>query len=259
MAGWRDRLRLRLNSLAVVMFCALSLSAQAIVVRTAAQEGTEPKFIAAGGERIVGMCVDIYRAIEQLDPELHIVGDQNWKPLIRAYSELEHGQLDIACAVQRIGQRERRFDFIGPPLYNNEYHFLARINDPVKITSWEDLRQLAPDNTVLINRGFAAGDIIRAQGGIPIDESATNQVLNLQKLVAGRGRLFFHRGRDLRKLLERTGNSGKVRILPQVMLSSPVYFATSKLLAPATRERLERALIQLEKSGELDRLIRKWD
>jgi ABC-type amino acid transport substrate-binding protein len=77
--------------------------------------------------------------------------------------------------------------------------------------------------------------------------------------VAGRGRLFFHRGRDLRKLLERTGNSGKVRILPQVMFSSPVYFATSKLLAPQTRERLERALYQLEKSGELERLIRKWD
>ncbi|WP_374359349.1 substrate-binding periplasmic protein [Pseudoduganella danionis] len=259
MAAWRGRLGLWLAGCAALAFLTISLPAQAIVIRTAAQEGTEPKFIAGGGERIVGMCVDLFRAIEQLDPELQVVGDQNWKPLIRAYSELEHGQLDVACAVQRIGEREHRFQFIGPALYNNEYHFLARINDPVKISSWDDLRQLAPDNTVLINRGFAAGNIIRAQGGIPIDESATNQVLNLQKLVAGRGRLFFHRGRDLRKLLERTGNSGKVRILPQVMFSSPVYFATSKLLAPQTRERLERALYQLEKSGELERLIRKWD
>ncbi|MYM38533.1 substrate-binding periplasmic protein [Duganella qianjiadongensis] len=259
MVQWRDRLGMWLACMFAVTCCATILPAHAVTLRTAAQEGTEPKFIAAGGERIAGMCVDLFRAIEQLDPELQIVGDQSWKPLIRAYSELEHGQLDLACAVQRIGERERRFHFIGPPLYNNEYHFLARISDPIRISSWDDVRQLAPDNTVLINRGFAAGDIIRAQGGIPIDDSATNQVLNLQKLVAGRGRLFFHRGRDLRKLLERTGNSSKVRVLPQVMLSSPVYFATSKQLAPDSRDRLERALFQLEKSGELDRLIRKWD
>jgi len=238
---------------------AYALPAQVYVLRTAAQEGTEPKFIANGKGRVGGLCVDLLRAIEQLEPSLTFKGDQIWKPLIRAYSELEHGLLDVACGVQRGSERERRFQFIGPALYRNDYYFLARIQDPVKINQWEDLRELAPDNIVLINRGFAAADIVRNQGGIPIDESATNQVLNLQKLVAGRGRLFFHRGRDLQKLLERTGNTDKVRILPKVMYSAPVHFAVSRQLAPVARERLEHALFQLEKNGTLDRLIRKWD
>jgi hypothetical protein len=38
---------------------------------------------------MVGLCIDIMRAIEQIDPGLRFVGHQRWKPLIRAYSELE--------------------------------------------------------------------------------------------------------------------------------------------------------------------------
>jgi hypothetical protein len=68
MAAWRGRLGLWLAGCAALAFLTISLPAQAIVIRTAAQEGTEPKFIAGDGERIVGMCVDLFRAIEQLDP-----------------------------------------------------------------------------------------------------------------------------------------------------------------------------------------------
>jgi hypothetical protein len=35
---------------AALAFLTISLPAQAIVIRTAAQEGTEPKFIAGGGD-----------------------------------------------------------------------------------------------------------------------------------------------------------------------------------------------------------------
>lgn len=243
--------------------CALGLSAalpaHAIVLRTAAQEGTEPKFVADGKDRVVGLCIDILRAVEQVDPTLQFVGDQRWKPLIRAFSELETGQQDVQCAMQRTAEREQRFHYLGPALYAIEYHFLARAEDTISITQWEDVRRLAPDNIVLINRGFAAAAILTQMGGIEIDANATNPQLNLQKLIAGRGRLFFHRGPGLQRLLVRTGTVGKVRILPQVMYSAKLYFVTSKKLAPFITERLERALYQLEKNGELDRLMRKWD
>jgi polar amino acid transport system substrate-binding protein len=229
------------------------------LLRTAAQEGTEPKFIPAGKDHIVGLCIDIMRAVEQLDPGLRFVGDQRWKPLVRAYSELESGMEDVQCAVQRTPEREKRFTFIGPPLYTIDYHFLARRNDNLTITSWDDVRKLAPDNVVLVNRGFAAGDILAALGGIEVDASSTSQELNLNKLIAGRGRLYFHRGPGLPRLLERTGTSGKVRILPQVMYSAKLYFATSKQLDRRLGERLARALYQLEKKGEMERLMKKWD
>jgi polar amino acid transport system substrate-binding protein len=233
--------------------------AQAIVLRTAAQEGTDPKFIAAGKDRITGLCIDIMRAVEQADPGLRFVGDQRWKPLIRAYSELESGIEDVQCAVQHTPERGKRFHFIGPPLYTIEYHFLVRANDPVTIQNWDDVRRLAPNNVVLVNRGFAAGDILAAMGGIEVDASSTSQDLNLQKLIAGRGRLYFHRGPGLQQLLQRTGTADKVRILPQVMFSARLYFATSRQLDRRVSERLAAALYQLERKGELERLMRKWD
>jgi ABC-type amino acid transport substrate-binding protein len=233
--------------------------AHAVQLRTAAQEGTEPKFIAAGKNRIEGVCIEVMRAIERLDPSLQFTGDQKWMPLIRAYSELASGKQDVQCAVQRTPERELRYHFLGPALYTIEYHFLARSDDKVVIHNWDDVRRLAPNGVVLINRGFAAGDILAALGGIEIDASSTNPQLNLLKLLAGRGRLYFHRGPGLQKLLERTGNADKIRILPQVMYSAKLYFATSKQVDSDVNERLDRALTQLEKSGELERLIRKWD
>jgi ABC-type amino acid transport substrate-binding protein len=240
--------------------CLPSLAAEPVQLRTAAQEGTEPKFIAAGKDSIAGLCIDIMRAVEQIDTGLRFVGDQSWKPLVRAYSELATGQEDVQCAVQRNVEREQRFRFIGPPLYTIEYQFLARANDDVTIRNWDDVRALGPNNgVVLINRGFAAGDILAALGGIEVDASSTSPQLNLQKLIAGRGRLYFHRGPGLQKLLERSGTADKVRILPQVMYSARLYFATSRQLDIRVAERLEKALFQLEKKGELERLMHKWD
>lgn len=249
--------------LLVAVLCPPVLAAEpsspTILLRTAAQEGTEPKFIAIGKDRIGGLCIDIMRAVEQADPGLRFAGDQRWKPLIRAYSELESGLEDVQCAVQRTAEREKRFNFIGPALYTIDYHFLVRANDFLTIHTWDDVRKLAPNNVVLVNRGFAAGDILAALGGIEVDASSTNQELNLQKLIAGRGRLYFHRGPGLHKLLARTGTSDKVRILPQVMFSAKLYFATSKQLDPRVGARLAGVLHQLEKKGELERLMRKWD
>ena len=259
MAGSHGGWQRLLGSACCGMLLVACLPAQAVTLRTAAQEGTEPKFIAGGRDRIVGMCIDIMRAIEQIDPKLQFSGDQRWKPLIRAYSELESGLQDVQCAVQRTPDRERRFHFLGPALYTIEYHFLVRMQDHVTIQNWDDVRRLAPDNVVLVNRGFAAGDILVAAGGIVVDGNSSSPQHNLQKLIAGRGRLFFHRGPGLKKLLERTGTADKVRILPQVMDSAKLYFATSNKLAGDINERLEQALFALEKSGELERLMRKWD
>lgn len=175
------------TTLLVAALCPPVLAAEpstTILLRTAAQEGTEPKFIAAGKDRIGGLCIDIMRAIEQADPGLRFAGDQRWKPLIRAYSELESGLEDVQCAVQRTAEREKRFNFIGPALYTIDYHFLARANDLLTIHTWDDVRKLKPDK---------------------------------------------------------------------------LYFATSKQLDPRVGERLAAVLHQLEKTGELARLMRKWD
>jgi hypothetical protein len=43
------------------------------------------------------------------------------------------------------------------------------------------------------------------------------------------------------------------------MYSAKLYFATSKQLDSRINDRLAGALFQLEKNGELERMMRKWD
>ncbi|MES2263678.1 MAG: transporter substrate-binding domain-containing protein [Pseudomonadota bacterium] len=232
----------------------------AIDLRTAAQLGTEPKFMnAERGDGIVGLCTDIMRAVERVDPGLKFVGDQNWMPLIRIMTELEAGAQDATCALQHTRERDQKFTYLEPVLYPVEYVLLARIDDPLVVGSWDDVRHLNPAPVILANRGFGASLILDNLGGLLVDSSTTDTQLNLEKLIAGRARLYFHRGPGMRRILERAGVIKKVRILPMVMHRADFYFVVGRHLPQATAERLQRALLLLEHRGELRALYKKWD
>lgn len=232
--------------------------AGAVTLRVAAQEGTEPKFVARGGA-VVGLCVDILRAIEKLDPGLTFTGDQHWMPLVRVYTELARGAQDAACGVQRTADREHKFVFLEPALFPLNYMLMARADDPVVINNWDDVRQLGPDTVVLANRGFAGVSILEAVGGLKVDARSASPLMNLQKLIAGRGRLFLHRTPGLQAFLQRAGAADKVRILPVVLETSYIYLVLGKHVDHATAARVQEALSRLDKAGELERLLHRWD
>ena len=237
----------------------LAARAEPVTLRVAAQEGTEPKFIADGKGRIVGLCVDIFRAIERIDPGLLFVGDQQWMPLIRAYHEVAIQQQDALCGVQRTEEREPQYMYVEPPLFPIQFMLLARAGDDVAIHGWDDVRKLGKDGVVLANRGHASNGILAAQGGLQVDASATSPAINMQKLVAGRGRFFLHRAPGLARLIASAAASGTVRVMPQVMASAQLYMAMGLHIDDAVVVRVRGALEQMERTGELARLLRKWD
>jgi ABC-type amino acid transport substrate-binding protein len=53
--------------------------------------------------------------------------------------------------------------------------------------------------------------------------------------------------------------AGQVRILPHVMYTTNVYMAMGTHVDPAVAARVQRALEQMEKTGELARLLKKWN
>lgn len=245
--------------LAACLLLPPAAGAEPVVLRVAAQEGTEPKFIADGKDRIIGLCVDIFRAIERIDPGLVFVGDQQWMPLIRAYHEVAVQQRDALCGVQRTEEREQRYVYLDPPLFSIHYMLLARTGDDVAIRDWDDVRKLGKDGVVLGNRGYATTDFLIAQGGLQIDASATSPAMNVQKLVAGRGRFFLHRAPGLARLIASAGATGKVRILPTVMSTAQLYMVMGRHIDPAVVARVRGAIEQMERTGELARLLKKWD
>ncbi|MGV7208938.1 substrate-binding periplasmic protein [Oxalobacteraceae bacterium A2-2] len=242
-----------------LLYLALALPCAAQQVRVAAQEGTEPKFQLADDQKVVGICIDILQAVEKLQPGLSFIGQQTVKPLPRIFSELLSGQEDIACALQYTPQRAAQFHFFGPAVYQTDYHLLARMDDPVIVHNWDDVRKLGKAGVVLANRGFAAATMLSDIGGLVFDASSASPQLNLQKLIAGRGRLYFHHGPGLPRLLERNGMAGKVRILPTVLYQAQMVFAAGPKADPAAIARIEQALFQLERSGELERIVKRWD
>lgn len=247
----------------LTLLCALlgapALAAPVTVLKVVAQEGTEPKFIPAGIGRVVGLCVDLFRAIERTDPSLQFAGDQQWLPLLRAHSELATHQHDALCAVQKTDERARQYVFLDPPLFQLRYQLIARVGDSAVINNWDDVRALGPQAIILTNRGYTTPEMLERVGGLQVDPSATSPAINLQKLAAGRGRFFLHRAPGMRGFIERAGVAGKVKILPTVMATTNVYMAMGTHVDPAVRQRVQRAVEQLEKSGELARLLKKWD
>lgn len=229
-------------------------------VRTAAQVGTEPKF--QTDERsgaVVGICIDVMRAVERVDPSLKFSGQQRWQPLTRIYSGLDHGTQDAACGLSHSPERDQKYIYVGPALFTIRYHLIARLDDPVVIANWDDVRKLEPDGIVLANRGFGGVTVLENAGVRQIDAGAATPQLNVQKLLARRGRLYFHRGPGLQATLNRTGYASKVRILPAEMASIPLYFVVGKHVDAGLIERLRNALLVLEKNGELERIGRSWE
>jgi len=249
----------RLGALAsTLMLCAAAVAATEI--RTVAQIGTEPKFLAdprTGAVR--GICIDIMHAIERLDPGLHFSGQQFWMPLIRIYSAMDQGTVDASCGLSHAVDRDSKYRFIGPALFSIRYYLIARRDDPVAIANWDDVRKLGREGVVLANRGFGGVTVLRDAGVPLIDANAASPQLNVQKLLARRGRFFFHRNPGLQAMLDRTGFADKVRILPTEMARVPLYFVVGKHVAADVVERLRVALQALEKSGELESIARSWD
>ena len=136
---------------------------------------------------------------------------------------------------------------------------MARADDPIVINNWDDVRHLGPGTVVMANRGFASVQILAAVGGLTVDARAASPPINLQKLSAGRARLFLHRTPGLQAFLERSGAADKVRILPVVLASNQLYLALGKQVDRDTVARVQHALARLEKTGELERMLRRWD
>jgi ABC-type amino acid transport substrate-binding protein len=232
-------------------------------IRTVAQEGAFPKFVAlehAGKPPIGGLCVDIMRAIERIEPELHFVGDQQWVPLIRIEVGMTAGKIDAACGLIRTSERKAKFDFIDTPLFPVNYLLVVRAADDVQVKDWADVRKLGEHGVILTIHGFVGIlSHLREVGGLRIDTGGRDTKVNLEKLLAGRGRFFVHRSPGVAAEVASSGLRDKVKILPTIMYSETFYMMVAKSMAPAVRDKMNRALTQLAASGELAKLSKKWD
>ncbi|MBC3920409.1 ABC transporter substrate-binding protein [Undibacterium sp. CY18W] len=247
--------------LALLMFACQSDSMASTIIRVAAQEASEPKFIAIsqqGKPAIGGICVDIMRALEKVDPELKFVGDQTWQPRIRIDAGMNAGNIDAICGVQRITRNTSQYHFLDTVLFSVSYLLAVRADDDIDIQNWDDIRKLGDKGVILALHGFGIVDILEKMGGLKVDSGATSSLSNLNKLMAGRGRFYCHRSPGIKLSIQQAGLAKKIRLLAKPQLSEKFYMALSKTVPADQAKRISNALVALESSGELRRIFEKY-
>lgn len=251
-------LRLVARLALVALGALVSPSLLAAEIRTAAQEDSEPKYLDEGG-KVVGLCVDIMRAIEGLDPGLRFSGEQNWLPLLRIEHEVRNGRLDMACGFVRNREREADYQIVLPRLFPVQYRLVVRAGDEVRVRDWDDVRRLGAAGVILVNSGRGPARRLEAMGGLLIDSGGRTTLSNLRKLASGRGRFFYYRTPGLTSELRRSGVQERLRVLPAVLESQDFYMMLGRHVPKQRVARLGAAVQALEDSGELARLLDKWD
>ncbi|MBI3731551.1 MAG: transporter substrate-binding domain-containing protein [Burkholderiales bacterium] len=241
---------------AALLFFAGHGSAQSLI-RTAAQEASSPKFIAIvqdGKPAVGGICIDIMRAIEAVEPGIKFVGDQNWLPLVRITS----GPMDAICGVLHTKERALLFDYIETPIFSVNYLLAVRADDDVQVTSWDDIRKLGKDGIILSIHNYAINDRLKDLGGLLVDSSAVSSKSNLNKLLARRGRFYCHRSPGILAEIRHAGMEGQVKLLPKVMLKDEFYMLLSKTLASEDARKVKAAIALLDRQGTLAKLFEKY-
>lgn len=256
-----DKSRIRLFALGILMLLQTGPVLAERVMRVAVQENSAPKFVSGtrpqhGG--VDGICPDILRAIERQDPDLRFVFEAQEQPLRRIELRMERAEVDANCLVSS-EERRARFQVLDVPLFSLDYHLIARVNDTVQVSSWDEVRQLGAQGRILVVSGTGVMERLHKVGGLIVEDSGKSATVNLRKLVTGRARFFYYRTHNWEEQMRAAVMTGQVRILPTRMESVPFQLMLGRHVERNAAFRVERALQQLGANGTLAQLRTKWE
>lgn len=244
-------------------YCALVLllvsvysTSAALEVKTVAQE-SPPKYIYENG-RMSGLCVDIIKAVEEIEPTLKFTGYDQFAPLARIVHGLEVGNYDAFFCLANTPERMQTLNLIDVPLYTVNEVIVTRADDVVDIKSLDDIRRLAGENPLLVLRGSTQAQYLEKQPGLFVDQGNSHKE-NLTKLAAKRGRFLYGNESSLVNVLEKEGAAGRqFKVLPTPLRVEARYAFLSKKASPTMVDKVRHALEKLSKRGELRRIQARY-
>jgi polar amino acid transport system substrate-binding protein len=244
--------RIRNSLLALVGVCAASAMA-ATEVRTAAQD-SQPKFVKTGAA-MSGLCIDVFKAIERVEPDLKFSDMKDFTPLARIEASMAEGELDVFCGLAKTATRQAQLDFIETPIYTTHSVLAARMDDKTDIKTFDDIRKLGENGVLLVVTKTVHAEVLAAQGGLKVDAGAKDTSVNLKKLLDGKGRFIYHNDFALVDEIKRDNLGDKVKLLPAQFATEGRFMVLSKKAAPAIKVKLTAAIEKLSKSGELAKIF----
>jgi len=242
----------------LVFLCtaALSAGAQIVTLRIAAQEGSAPKYIVDSDSLATGVCPDILVAIERVDKGLHFSIDPRPTPTKRSESDLKEGTQDVICALLDTPWRNEIAFRISTPLFVLRERLVGRRDDNEPINKIQDI---AKAGGIVVTQSGASYATELRRAGVPVIETAGGSVIALRNVLNKRARFYYTNELTGTYYIKSEGMGEQLRLHPGVLQTSPSYLWASRHLDPVIVQRLEQAVAQLKRSGELDRIYQRYE
>ena len=155
-------------------------------------------------------------------------------------------------------ERAERFLYSQTPLYQVNHVLAVRKDDPVQITSFEELAALGEQGKVLTVFGGATATYLKQQPGVLIDDYGKTPTIALQRLLKGRGRFFYYYDYSMRYTIKQNNLQDRVTILPHSFQTYPHYIIYSRRLPQEIIKEIESIVSDLAARGEFDRIYQMY-
>lgn len=224
------------------------------VLRTAAQEGSAPKYLVGSRPAGVGgLCPEILHALEAVDPEIRFEIDPKPTPLRRIEKSLQEGRLDVLCALLETPRRHQLAYRLSTPVYSVRERLVALRNESPDPKGFDDLARMGA--LVATQAGASYADKLR-QHGVSVDE--TDTVAALRNIVRRRVRYYYGNELTCVYYIKAEQLGAELGLVPGVMGETPSHFWAGRHLEPAVVKRLDAALLRLKRNGTLERIYNRY-
>jgi ABC-type amino acid transport substrate-binding protein len=231
-------------------------AAQQLTLRTVQQSGSLVKYDPDGGAHRQGLCLEILRAVERVDPGLHFSGLDQQAPLKRIERLLTEGQIDAFFCLLKSPEREKLWRYAAVPLYSVRHVVVQRADDTRSLDTLAELAAASQHKPVLVIRGTALARRLVA-ADVAIAEVASEREA-LQMLLLGRADAVYGQDINLQRHVGDARLGDKLRLGPTPFHQEPQFVALRADLPAAHEERLTQALRKLERDGTLRQLAEKY-
>lgn len=203
-----------------------------------------------------GHCPDILAAIERVDKSLKFTIDPQASPIKRMESELKAGRIDVLCALLDTPMRRDIAHRIDTPVYIVQERLVGRRDDNSAVHSLQDLAQ---NGDVVVTQSGASYAADLRNAGVKVVESPGGSAVALRNVESNRARFYYTNALTGAYYIRAEGLGTKLRLHPGVLQSTPSYLWAGRHLDAATVQKLEKAVQQLKRSGELDRIYHRYE
>jgi polar amino acid transport system substrate-binding protein len=244
--------------IAVAFAASLPLAAHAASLRVCTVDW--PPYTVSDGRQVSGMHTEMVTELfRQLGDTLQIE-QIAWE---RCLKEMETGGYDAAYSASYKADRAQYALYPKTPLQTVSYVIVAVKGTGTGWDAGRDAAKLA--QPIAAPRGFSVTDELRKIAGVTVDDGATNDQQDMQKLAAGRVKSVAIEASAAKSLIEKLHLTDKVEVLSPELISGKDYFVVvakryggSEAAAQQLTDALSAKLAGMRADGELERIVAKY-